>query len=464
MKACITFKIYIMELEVRKPNGYETSDTSNSNLLHELTLEIRKRLSRVTDLAVSFDNSLNETLELDTDMECYFTDFCALNDLNRIELLTLAAVLVSYTHPTFYFSLFNAISKKPNNVFGGYNDLDTGVVYPTIQTLEFILYNSSNGGRRSVLLKSKLFKRGIIISKPLPNVFIPNNPVNYVVSISDEHLSYFFSGTYSEPEFSQTFPAKKINAKLNWSDLVVDSTTMQQIEELISWQQYQTKVLGDWELDRIIKPGYRALFHGPPGTGKTLTASLIGNELRMDVYQIDLSMVVSKYIGETEKNLSALFDRAKNKNWILFFDEADALFGKRSDVKDSHDRYANQQVSYLLQRVEDYSGIVILATNLKGNIDKAFSRRFQNIIKFNMPDSVQREKLWRNSFSSRTVFEHELVIPDLAKSYELSGGSIINVVQYASLKAAERGNNVILYNDVKTAILREMHKDGRTPS
>jgi SpoVK/Ycf46/Vps4 family AAA+-type ATPase len=184
----------------------------------------------------------------------------------------------------------------------------------------------------------------------------------------------------------------------------------------------------------------------------------------MDVYQIDLSMVVSKYIGETEKNLSALFDRAKNKNWILFFDEADALFGKRSDVKDSHDRYANQQVSYLLQRVEDYSGIVILATNLKGNIDRAFSRRFQNIIKFNMPDSVQREKLWRNSFSSRTVFEHELVIPDLAKSYELSGGSIINVVQYASLKAAERGNNVILYNDVKTAILREMHKDGRTPS
>jgi len=189
----------------------------------------------------------------------------------------------------------------------------------------------------------------------------------------------------------------------------------------------------------------------------------MGQELGIDVFRIDLSMVVSKYIGETEKNLSTLFDRAMNKNWILFFDEADALFGSRTEVRDSHDRYANQEVSYLLQRVENYNGIIILASNLKGNMDRAFSRRFQSMIKFKIPDAEQRRRLWVNSFSQATVLENGFPLHDLAKTYELAGGSIINVVQYASLKAAERGDNIILYNDVKTGVIRELSKEGKTP-
>ena len=133
------------------------------------------------------------------------------------------------------------------------------------------------------------------------------------------------------------------------------------------------------------------LFYGPPGTGKTLTAGLLGNELEIDVYKVDISMVVSKYIGETEKNLELLFARAADKGWILFFDEADALFGKRTGVRDAHDKYANQEVSFLLQRIEDFNGLIILATNMKNNIDDAFIRRFNSIIRFPLPNAEERK-------------------------------------------------------------------------
>ena len=144
-------------------------------------------------------------------------------------------------------------------------------------------------------------------------------------------------------------------------------------------------------MKKVLKPGFKALFHGLPGTGKTLTAMLIGKKTGLDIYRVDLSQMVSKYIGETEKNLAKVFDKAEHKNWILFFDEGDALFGKRTNTKDAHDRYANQQVSYLLQRIEEYDGLVILATNLKNNIDDAFLRRFQSIIHFPMA-RTQRAK------------------------------------------------------------------------
>ena len=150
------------------------------------------------------------------------------------------------------------------------------------------------------------------------------------------------------------------------------------------WVKYGERIRKEWGLESRIKPGYRALFYGPSGSGKTFTATLLGKEVGKDVFCVDLSMVVSKFIGETEKNLSHVFEVAENKDWILFFDEADALFGKRTNVKDSHDRYANQEVAYLLQRVENYRGLVILSTNFKSNIDEAFARRFQVMVPFRM--------------------------------------------------------------------------------
>jgi SpoVK/Ycf46/Vps4 family AAA+-type ATPase len=181
----------------------------------------------------------------------------------------------------------------------------------------------------------------------------------------------------------------------------------------------------------------------------------------MDVYRIDLSMVVSKYIGETEKNLAGVFDMAENKHWILFFDEADALFGKRTNTSDAHDRHANQEVSYLLQRIEDFPGLVILATNFKSNIDEAFARRFQLTVNFQKPDYEQRLRLWKNAFTPPCELAAEVNLEKLAYEHELTGAAIMNVLRYCSLRALERNATLITLPDILLGIRKEMQKEGK---
>ncbi|MEY2564940.1 MAG: hypothetical protein QOH88_3133 [Verrucomicrobiota bacterium] len=222
------------------------------------------------------------------------------------------------------------------------------------------------------------------------------------------------------------------------------------------------RLLKEWEMDRKLQPGFTSLFCGPPGTGKTLSACLLGQHCGCDVYKIDLSMIASKYIGETEKNLAKVFDLAEHKNWILFFDEADALFGKRTQVADAHDRFANQEISFLLQRIEEFHGVVILTSNIKTNIDDAFIRRFHSVVNFPMPKPRERLRIWRNAFSSRAVMEETVDLDLVADKYDLSGGTIMNVVRYSSLKALSRNENIILLEDIETGIRREFLKEGRT--
>ncbi len=279
--------------------------------------------------------------------------------------------------------------------------------------------------------------------------------------LSQEYVEQFTSGRITKPHFSSSFPARLIQTQLQWEDLVLADEVMQQIRELEQWLLHSNVLMNEWDMRSRFKKGYRVLFHGPPGTGKTLTANLLGNYTQRDVYRIDLSMVVSKFIGETEKNLENLFARAEAKNWILFFDEADALFGKRTGVRDAHDKYANQEVSYLLQRMEDFDGLIILASNMKNNIDEAFVRRFNAIIRFNLPSEEERSLIWRKSFPQRVGFAEEKDVPELVKKYELSGGNIINVVQYSCLKALARNSPVISLDDVLNGIKREMHKEGK---
>jgi SpoVK/Ycf46/Vps4 family AAA+-type ATPase len=211
-----------------------------------------------------------------------------------------------------------------------------------------------------------------------------------------------------------------------------------------------------------LKPGYRCLFHGPPGTGKTLTACLLGKHHKLPVYRIDLSRVVSKWIGETEKNLAGLFDQAEDRDWILFFDEADALFGKRSESASANDRAANQQIAYLLQRLEGFSGLAILATNQHAYLDEAFARRFQASIRFPMPDAAQRLRLWRESFESGGfTLAPDVDFGALARAHELAGGGIINVLRAACLLAAQRQPPTVTGSDLLEAVRRELQKDGR---
>ena len=268
-------------------------------------------------------------------------------------------------------------------------------------------------------------------------------------------------GTISKPRFSIDFPAEYIETAMEWDDLVLHPNTQQQIREIENWIKYSDKLLGEWGMKKRIKPGYHALFYGPPGTGKTLTATLLGKYTGKDVFRIDLSRVVSKYIGETEKNLSRLFDKAENKNWILFFDEADALFGKRTDIRDAHDKYANQEVSYLLQRIESYNGLVILATNQRSNIDDAFIRRFQTIIHFPMPRPEERYEIWRKTIPQQISIAEDIDLSQMALRYELSGAGILNVVHFCAIETLADNSTQFSLKRLEAGIMREFIKEGK---
>jgi ATP-dependent 26S proteasome regulatory subunit len=254
----------------------------------------------------------------------------------------------------------------------------------------------------------------------------------------------------------------KIKPRYNWQDVVLPEEEMSILKEIVSTIRGRARVLDEWGLGKklVPNPGISVLFAGPPGTGKTLSAQVIAAELGLDLYRVDLSTVVSKYIGETEKNLERIFSQAANSNTILFFDEADSIFGKRSEVKDAHDRYANIEVSYLLQRIETYDGVVILASNLRSNLDEAFIRRLQFIVDFPFPDEIQRLSIWRVLFPPGVPRIEPLDFESLASRFRLSGGNIRNVIVNAAFAAASEDTGVANRHLIH-AVRREMQKMGR---
>lgn len=239
----------------------------------------------------------------------------------------------------------------------------------------------------------------------------------------------------SHPQLGEL--AQHIQPMAGWDDLVLPEAQLQTLQEVAMHVRQRMKVYETWGFagKSARGLGISALFAGASGTGKTMAAEVLANELQLDLYRIDLSQIVSKYIGETEKNLRRVFDAAEQGGAILLFDEADALFGKRSDVKDSHDRYANVEVSYLLQRMEAYRGLAILTTNLKDAIDTAFMRRIRFVVHFNFPDITQRMEIWKRVFPLQTPTE-ELDLECLAR-LSLPGGNIRNIALHAAFLAAD---------------------------
>lgn len=260
--------------------------------------------------------------------------------------------------------------------------------------------------------------------------------------------------------------AEKVEKHYKLDDLVLPASTMSRVHEIVSAIKSRRLVYEQWGFQRRLggTTGIVSLFAGVSGTGKTMTASVIANEIGLDLYRIELSGVVSKYIGEIEKRLDKVFMAAKQANCILFFDEADALFGKRSEVKDAHDRYANIEVAYLLQKIENHDGIVILTTNLAKNIDQAFTRRMQFIIEFPRPDVEHREKLWRGMFGDAAPLANDVDFSFLARQLENTGGDIKNMVLDAALMAASSENKVIDMALLIRAAARQMKKQGKMPS
>jgi len=385
------------------------------------------------------------------------------------EYLSLIIGLISHVDPNFFDELMRQALPNTGDFpqLGGVRGKNFRGFLPTGETALFLLAGEDLEKRLEV---QEMFGPEHFFSKTrilwLEDVPAGEPRMSGKIILAQEYIDLFTTGRVSRPTFNAEFPAKLIETDMTWDDLVLDKEILTQIRELEIWVKHNEQMLHDWGLRKRIKPGYRVLFHGPPGTGKTLTASLLGKYTEKEVYRIDLSTVVSKYIGETEKNLSTLFDRAEDKNWILFFDEADSLFGKRTNVRDAHDKYANQEVSYLLQRLEDFNGLVILASNMKSNIDDAFMRRFNAIIKFPMPDERERILIWQKCFPEIIQFEvngtgKALDVPRIAAKYELSGGSIINVVHYACLNAMSSQTETITWDSVRQGIQREFAKEGR---
>ncbi len=255
--------------------------------------------------------------------------------------------------------------------------------------------------------------------------------------------------------------ARKITPRFDWADLVVPEDQKAMLHELVATVRSRPIVLDAWGVDAITAGnGITALFAGPPGTGKTMAAEVIAAELGLDLYKIDLSTLVSKYIGETEKNLEKIFKEAETSNAILFFDEADAIFGKRSEVRDSHDRYANIEISYLLQRMEAYDGVTILATNLRANLDEAFTRRLQFAVDFPFPEDDDRLRIWIALFPAHVPRVAELDLALMARKFKLAGGNIRNIIVTASFLAAADGGLVTM-DHLMHGAKRELQKMGR---
>jgi SpoVK/Ycf46/Vps4 family AAA+-type ATPase len=256
--------------------------------------------------------------------------------------------------------------------------------------------------------------------------------------------------------------AWKVEPHYTWRDIVLPDDAVTQLREICSRVSNQSEVFGKWGFGEKLAhgKGVSALFAGPSGTGKTMAAEIIAHELGLDLYKIDLSGVVSKYIGETEKNLDRIFTTAENANAILFFDEADALFGKRSEVHDSLDRYANIETSYLLQKMEQYEGVAILATNLRQNLDEAFMRRLQFIVEFPFPDEAHRRRIWQVLFPAQAPREEDIDFEFLARQFRLSGGNIKNIVLGAAFLAASNGGRIGMEQLIR-ATWREHQKMGR---
>jgi len=385
-------------------------------------------------------------------------------ELSYEEAVIVTLALVAHIRPHYFDRLIQSVYPNGGGFphLGGIRGKNHRGFLPSGETALFLLAGEDLERRfkvQQLFSTDHWFAKKQVIRLAEPE---KNEPAMSGQLILDrEFVEKITLGKITPPAFSTDFPASRITTQQTWEDLILSNSTSLQIQDILTWLKYKEALLIGLGMSRKLKPGYRALFYGPPGTGKTLSANLLGKYTNKVIYRVDLSSVVSKYIGETEKNLANLFKRAENKDWILFFDEADALFGRRTLVQNSHDGYANQKVAYLLQRIETYQGLIILASNFKSNIDEAFLRRFQSIIHFPMPRMQERLCLWENAFPDKLSFDTDVDLKQLAQKYELTGADIMNIVQYVCLNVLAKESYIISYEGIIEGIKMEFMKSGK---
>ena len=388
----------------------------------------------------------------------WYTEFIIQNELSGAERLMLILALLPHLKPEILTDLLREESVRRH--FGGVHGKQFHGAIPTVQTALALLSGQNIYyrllGAELFASESKLIRQGILRLGPCP----PTEPsVAAPIFVDEEALSRICRGRPYEPSGSD-FPAHKLTTLLEWENLILPGVVLRQLQDILDWFDYGEELRDTLGLGKHLRPGYKALFYGPPGTGKTLTAALIGKRAGLPVYRVDLSQIVSKYIGETEKNLELLFRLAENKEWILFFDEADALFNKRTEVDSSHDRYANQEIAYLLQRLENFPRLVLMATNLQENIDSAFTRRFNCGIFFPLPGRTERQKIWSSCLGEMLILDNDAtaLLPD----FELSGGQIANITLRLGLWALRNKSEKITAEVVKRSVLLEQALQGKS--
>ncbi|WP_299897945.1 ATP-binding protein [uncultured Aquimarina sp.] len=392
-----------------------------------------------------------------------YTNFIQEHKLNFAERLLLILALVPHLKPEVLDILLtkNKDYDRRYSEFGGVLLEGHLGLIPTAETAMFLLAGDDLQKRliyHGLVTQHFIgIRQGMISTTPTKG----NSPLlSSIWMVSNEYVASILTGIPYQAVYSPDFPAQQLHTKLSWHDLIVSRSTARSLQEIRDWVTHGQTVLETLELGKRLKPGYKSLFYGPPGTGKSMAAALLGKSTGKQVYKIDLSMTVSKYIGETEKNLAKVFDQAQQHDWILFFDEADSLFGQRTQVSSANDRYGNQEIGYLLQRIEDFPGVVILASNLKDNIDDAFTRRFQSMIEFKMPGVEERYQLWQQSFAEKLPLDVSADLWKIAEHYDISGGLMMNVIRKCTLQAVTHEKETISQQNLETAIKQELQKEG----
>lgn len=387
--------------------------------------------------------------------ESAYATFVNEHQLNFAERLLLLLSLLPHVHPQGLRPF-----KTEHNDFLLVDTKINGFYLPTGETAMFLLASfdlSSHLVYQHLFESDHLFYKKNVLYLASP---VENAPANSgILKISKSYLDLFTFNKFRKPKFSQEFPAHLLDTSLEWEDLILNDGTGKKLDEIKAFVQYESALRNDFGLNKHLKLGYRCLFYGPSGTGKSLAAALIGKELNKEVYRIDLSSVISKYIGETSKNLNNLFNQAEDKGWILFFDEGDALFAQRTDTSknsgNANAQYANQDVAFLLQRIENYNGLVIVATNFKQNIDEAFKRRFQLLIHFTPPKEEAGLRIWEKNLPDKLILDPNIHLHEIAKQYSFTAATIINIIQKLSLIAVQKTEPIISKDEFIRVLERE---------
>lgn len=463
------------------PSSHIFNSLIESALLDEAALRanveaIHADVERLKDV---FDARLNgedcETVPLEWEEagpSGPYADLC--RDLSSAERALLLFSLLPHYAPEVLRELVAPVQHGlviSNFHAGGYVKRTSQQFIPTLQTVLFTCAGSNKAQQqlvyRELVLEGSLMKKQIVALLSFDDSGPSLSDKELIPELAEEYVQFLLQGRQPRPDFGKNFPAKLLTTDKTWDQLILGQHTKRSVDLLIDWVEHGQHFAR--ETRGYFAPGYPALFYGPPGTGKSLTAALIGKQCGLNVFAVDASRVVSKYIGETEKNLVQLFERMKLENErqekkpILFFDEADVLFSKRTEVRDAKDKWANMETSVLLPLIEAYGGLVIVATNLEHNMDSAMDRRFQLKIKFPALAYTDRISIWKTGLPPAFSYQSPDAPLQLAR-YKLAPAAIVNVLKGGCIQAHKRGSTVITAKDLEYFIHLEFAKSGLTPA